>query len=85
MMRDWGRTWLWLSAFLLLTYAGYVIIAKFGKLIGLALPFQLGDVGEFWLFASFIGTFCMQIIRDERRLPPAHEVDAPPPPREAAP
>jgi hypothetical protein len=68
-----GRLWLWLSALVLLTYTAYVLLAKFGKLIGLVLPFKLGDVGEFWLFAAFIGCFCMQIIRDERALPPSAE------------
>jgi hypothetical protein len=68
-----GRAWLWLSAILLLAYTGYVLVAKFGKIIGLKLPFELGNVGEFWLFAASIGAFCMQIIRDERALPPPPE------------
>jgi hypothetical protein len=65
-----GRAWLWLSALFLLAYTAYVIVAKFGKLIGITVPFELGNIGEFWLFAAFIGAFCMQIIRDERALPP---------------
>jgi hypothetical protein len=64
-----GRTWLWLSALFLVVYTVYVLAAKFGKAVGLVLPFELGNVGEFWLFAAFIGCFCMQIIRDERALP----------------
>jgi hypothetical protein len=66
-----GRGWLWLSAFFLSIYTGYVLVSKFGKLVDLKLPFELGNVGEFWLFMAFIGAFCMQIIRDERALPPA--------------
>jgi hypothetical protein len=72
-----GRAWLWLSALFLLLYTAYVLIAKFGKPIGLALPFELGNVGEFWLFTAFIGAFCMQIIRDERALPPPSETATP--------
>jgi hypothetical protein len=68
-----GRGWLWLSAAFLLTYAGYVLVGKFGKLIGFKLPFELGNVGEFWLFAACIAAFCMQIICDERALPPKSE------------
>lgn len=64
-----GRGWLCLSTILFLVYTGYVLIAKFGKLAGLKLPFELGDIGEFWLFTACIGAFCMQIIRDERALP----------------
>jgi hypothetical protein len=65
-----GRSWLLLSALFLLLYTGYVLVAKFGKHAGIKLPFELGNVGEFWLFTAFIGAFCMQIIRDERALPP---------------
>jgi hypothetical protein len=65
-----GRGWLWLSALFLLIYTAYVIATKFGNIVGLKLPFELGNVGEFWLFTAFIGAFCMQIIRDERALPP---------------
>ena len=72
-----GRSWLWLSALLLLTYTGYVLVAKFGKLIGLKLPFELGNAGEFWLFTACIGAFCMQIIRDERALPRVEETATP--------
>jgi hypothetical protein len=68
-----GRAWLWLSALFLLLYTAYVLIAKFGKAVGLKLPFELGNVGEFWLFTAFIGAFCMQIIRDERALPTSPE------------
>ncbi len=64
-----GRAWLWLSALFLLLYTAYVLIAKFSKPLGFKLPFELGNVGEFWLFTAFIGAFCMQIIRDERALP----------------
>ena len=53
------------------------IKAKFGKIVGLKLPFELGNVGEFWLFTAFIGAFCMQIIRDERALPPTSNTPAP--------
>jgi hypothetical protein len=70
-----GRAWLWLSALFLIIYTAYVLIAKFGKLIGFKLPFELGNVGEFWLFTAFIGAFCMQIIRDERALPPTPDDD----------
>jgi uncharacterized membrane protein (DUF485 family) len=66
-----GRAWLWLSAAFLLIYAAYVLVAKFGKLIAVKLPFELGNIGEFWLFSAFIGAFCMQIIRDERARPAA--------------
>jgi hypothetical protein len=72
-----GRRWLWLSALFLLMYTGYVVVAKFGKIVGLKLPFELGNVGEFWLFTAFIGAFCMQIIRDERALPPISNTPAP--------
>jgi hypothetical protein len=72
-----GRAWLWLSALFLFIYTTYVLIAKFGKNIGLALPFELGNIGEFWLFTAFIGAFCMQIIRDERALPPPSEPTTP--------
>jgi hypothetical protein len=65
-----GRAWLWLSALFLLLYTAYVLIAKFGKAVGMKLPFELGNIGEFWLFSAFIGAFCMQIIRDERALSP---------------
>ena len=67
------RAWLWLSALILLAYTGYVVVAKFGKLIGVTLPFELGNVGEFWLFAASIIAFCLQIIRDERALNAANE------------
>jgi hypothetical protein len=73
-----GRAWLWLSALFLLLYTAYVLIAKFGKAVGLKLPFELGNVGEFWLFTAFIGAFCMQIIHDERALPDT-PTPAPPP------
>jgi uncharacterized membrane protein (DUF485 family) len=63
-----GRGWLWLSALFLLVYTAYVVVAKFGKLVGVKIPFELGNVGEFWLFTAFIGAFCLQIIRDERAL-----------------
>jgi hypothetical protein len=63
-----GRGWLWLAALLLVLYTGYVLVAKFGKSVGLVLPVNLGNVGEFWLFAACIGAFCLQIIRDERAL-----------------
>jgi uncharacterized membrane protein (DUF485 family) len=69
------RGWLWLSAVLLLLYVVYVLIAKFGKLAGLTVPFNLGDVGEFWLFTACIGAFCLQIIRDERATPPSDKPD----------
>jgi hypothetical protein len=73
-----GRGWLWLAAAFLLAYTGYVLVAKFGKLVGVKLPFELGNVGEFWLFAVCIGAFCMQIIRDERALPPKPPADPAP-------
>jgi hypothetical protein len=73
-----GRGWLWLSAVFLLAYAGYVLVGKFGKLIGVKLPFELGNVGEFWLFTASIAAFCMQIIRDERALPPKSDEPASP-------
>jgi hypothetical protein len=63
-----GRAWLWLSVVLLAIYTAYVLVAKFGSLVGVKLPFKLGDIGEFWLFAACIGFFCLQIIRDERAL-----------------
>jgi hypothetical protein len=76
----WGRGWLWLSAVFLLVYAGYVLVGKFGKLVSVKLPFELGNVGEFWLFAACIAAFCMQIISDERALPPKSDEPATPPP-----
>jgi hypothetical protein len=75
MMR--GRAWLGLSALFLLLYTAYVLVAKFGKLIAITLPFELGNIGEFWLFTAFIGAFCMQIIRDERALPTPAEPATP--------
>jgi uncharacterized membrane protein (DUF485 family) len=81
-----GRAWLWLSACFLCSYIAYVLVAKFGKSVGLRLPLELGNVGEFWLFAAFIFAFCMQIIRDERALSSrTHGIPPPSVPDQSAP
>lgn len=62
-----GRLWLSISIVLAATYAIYVLWSKFAKVVGLALPIRLGDVGEFLLFAGAILALTLQIIVSERQ------------------
>jgi TRAP-type C4-dicarboxylate transport system permease small subunit len=55
-----GRLWLSISIVLAATYAIYVLWSKFAKVVGLAPPIRLGDVGEFLLFAGAILALTLQ-------------------------
>lgn len=61
-----GKTWLNIAIGLMLTYAGYILWAKFAKVIGQP-PIKLSETGEFWLFFSAIFAFTMQVfVEDEQ-------------------
>ena len=59
------RFWLILSGLLALAYLGYILWAKFAKVVGPP-PVKLSEVGEFWLFFAVIATFTLQVITAER-------------------
>lgn len=61
-----NRFWLWLSAAFAVVYTGYVVWAKFAKVLGPP-PVKLGEVGEFWLFFMVIAAFALQVIVEDRR------------------
>lgn len=62
-----NRFWLGVSIALMSAYTGYVVWSKFAKVIGVAPPMKLGEVGEFLFFLSAIVAFTLQVIVAERR------------------
>ena len=62
-----GKHWLLVSCTLMLTYIGYILWAKYAKLIGPP-PLRLSETGEFWLFFSSILAFTIQVFIEDAKL-----------------
>jgi hypothetical protein len=61
-----NKTWLHIAIGLILIYVGYILWAKFAKVIGQP-PIKLSETGEFWLFFSAIFAFTIQVfVEDEQ-------------------
>lgn len=61
-----GKSWLLVSIVLLLTYTGYILWAKFAKVIGPP-PVKLSETGEFLLFLAAVLAFTMQVFAEDAR------------------
>lgn len=59
------KPWLIVSAFFAAAYVGYILWAKYAKVLGPP-PFKLGETGEFLLFLAAIVTFTFQIFVEDR-------------------
>ena len=63
-MRD--KRWLLASIALMLTYVGYILWAKFTKIIGPP-PVTLSETGEFLLFLSAVVAFTLEVFVEDAR------------------
>jgi hypothetical protein len=61
-----GKRWLTVSIALALTYTGYILWAKFAKIVGPP-PFKLSETGEFLLFLAAVLTFTFQVFAEDSR------------------
>ena len=57
-----GRNWYRLAFALAASYTLYVIAGKVAQKLGVALPFKLGDVGEFLLVLAAMAAFVNGIL-----------------------
>ena len=56
-----SRFWLVFSAMFLCVYLGYILWAKFAKVLGTP-PIKIGDVGEFLMFFTSVAAFTLGIM-----------------------
>jgi hypothetical protein len=61
-----GKSWLTVSIVLASTYTGYILWAKFAKIIG-APPVKLSETGEFLLFLAAVIAFTLQVFVEDAR------------------
>jgi hypothetical protein len=59
------KSWLIVSAVLAVAYVGYVVWAKYEKMIGPP-PVKLGETGEFLLFLAAVVAFSFQVFVEDR-------------------
>ena len=59
------RGWLLVSLALMALYVGYILWAKFARMLGSAPPLKLSETGEFLLFLAAIVAFCLQVFAEE--------------------
>ena len=61
-----GKGWLVAAIVLALTYTGYILWAKFAKVIGPP-PIKLSETGEFLLFLAAVVAFTFQVFAEDAR------------------
>ena len=61
-----GKRWLAVSAALMLAYVGYILWAKFAKVLGPP-PVRLSETGEFLLFLAAIVAFTCQVFVEDAK------------------
>ena len=68
------KPWLVASVILMATYIGYILWAKYAKVIG-SPPVKLDETGEFLLFLAAIVAFTFQVFAEDRGEDAPHEKD----------
>ena len=61
-----GKGWLVASIVLALTYTGYILWAKYAKVVGPP-PIKLSETGEFLLFLAAVVAFTFQVFTEDAR------------------
>lgn len=66
------KPWLTVSATFALTYIGYVMWAKYAKMIGPP-PIRLDETGEFLLFLAAVVAFTIQVFAEDHDEDPGED------------